>query len=435
MNSEQRTDFPEWLSDNGTINEVEFCKAFTDMYPMYCINGRFIGIDGVITADKVSSLVSNTIMPYVSTGLARKVKALTDALRLYCYNESVITCPDEIHVQNGILKTSGRFIPEKCFCENRLNVNYIENAKPPTTFLSFLHDMLDYTDIMTLQEYLGYCMIPSTRGQSMLFIIGNGGEGKSRIGIVLKEIFADAMIESKLHRLETDRFSRANLIGKLVMVDDDMQLEALSSTGYIKNLVTAETPVDVEIKGQQSFQADIYSRFLCFGNGSPKALYDRTEGFGRRLIILTTKPVAKDRVVDRFIAEKMKAEKDSIFKWMFDGLQRLIRNNYCFTLSDKTRRNISEMMADNCNVIEFLADNYAVGFSAQSETSCTDLYNSYTHWCELNALTALKRETVISWLKANQQKYSIRYSCNITNHEGRRVRGFIGIALKYVPRL
>lgn len=106
----------------------------------------------------------------------------------------------------------------------------------------------------------------------MLFLIGNGGEGKSRIGVVLQEIFKGAMLTGSFQRIETDRFFRYNLQSKLLMLDDDMQMTALPTTGIIKNLVTAEIPVDVEAKGQQSEQAAMYARFLCFGNGSPKAL-------------------------------------------------------------------------------------------------------------------------------------------------------------------
>ncbi len=431
MSLEQDCGTPEWLSDKGVINEVMFCKEFTELYPMKYIDNKFITVDGEITLDKVSAQVGNMLIPYVSTSLARKVKSLTDALKLYCHTDKLITCSDEIHIQNGILKTSGRFIPEKRFCVNRLNVRYTQNQTEPIVFLQFLRDMLEDEDIQTLQEYLGYCLIPSTRGQAMLFIIGNGGEGKSRIGVVMKSIFADSMIESKLHRLENDRFARANLQNKLLMIDDDMQLEALTSTGYIKNLVTAETPVDIEVKGQQSFQAKLYARFLCFGNGSPKALYDRTDGFSRRLIILTTKPIPKDRVIDRYIAAKMIEEKDKIFSWIFAGLQRLISNNYCFTISEKSKRNVADMMSDNCNIIEFLKDEGEVAFGTDCKTSSTDLYNVYSGWCEGNALTALKRETFIGWLKSNQNKYHIKYDYNILSRDNKRVRGFRGISITH----
>ena len=427
MGSEKHSENPEWLSEKGVINEVLFCKCFTEIYPVIYTDGRFISVDGTVPVDKLTALIGEMLIPYVFTSLARRVKVLTDAMRIYCHRDELSICPDEIHVNNGILKTSGRFIPEKRFCVNRLNVYYKHTDKQPDVFLRFLGDMLEDEDILTLQEYLGYCLIPSTKGQSMLFIIGNGGEGKSRIGIVMKSIFGDGMIESKLHRLETDRFSRANLQNKLLMIDDDMQLEALTSTGYIKNLITAETPVDIELKGQQSFQASIYSRFLCFSNGSPKALYDKTDGFGRRLIILTTKPVSPNRIVDRFIAEKMISEKDLIFNWMFSGLQRLIKNGYTFTVSEKSKKNIAEMMADNCNIIEFMNDKDAVVFGTGLRMSSSELYEVYTHWCDQNALTPLKRETFISWLKANQSKYGISYDYNIVNRENRRVRGFTGI--------
>lgn len=435
MSYERNSDNPEWLSDKGVINEVLFCKEFVEMYPLKYIDNKFISVDGTVPVDKVSAQISNMLIPHVYTNLARKVKSLTDALKLYCHTDRLITCSDEIHIQNGILKTSGRFISRKDFCVNRFNVRYTENQKEPYVFLKFLRDMLEEEDILTLQEYLGYCLIPSTKGQAMLFIIGNGGEGKSRIGIVMKAIFGDAMLESKLHRLETDRFARANLQNKLLMIDDDMQLEALTSTGYIKNLVTAETPVDIEIKGQQSFQSRLYARFLCFGNGSPKALYDRTDGFSRRLIILTTKPIPPDRQLDRHIADRMIEEKDRIFGWMFKGLQRLIGNNYCFTISERSKRNVDDMMSDNCNVIEFLQDDSAIVFGNEYQTSCTDLYEAYCSWCNANALSNMKRETFVNWLKTNQAKYKVKYTCNIPTGSGRRVRGFRGIYVKYIPNI
>lgn len=142
--------------------------------------------------------------------------------------------------------------------------------------MDFLCGLLDFEDIQTLQEYLGYCLIPSTKAQKALFIIGNGGEGKSRIGVVLNEIFGSSMLSGDFQRVENDKFFRYNLQNKLIMNDDDMQLTALKSTGVIKNIIISEIPIDVEAKGHQSFPALLYCRFVCFGNGSPKNLYDKT---------------------------------------------------------------------------------------------------------------------------------------------------------------
>lgn len=428
---------PAWLEEKGKINEPLFCKELVSGYPLIFSENRFYDYDGEITEDIISHKISDKVIPHVKNNVAAIVKRLVEALKLCCYTEPLVPKEDEIHLLNGILKTDGTWLPEKRFCTNRLNIMYDSEiwngVYYPDKFLSFLMDMLDIDDITTLQEYLGYCLIPSTRGQAMLFIIGNGGEGKSRIGIVLQEIFKSAMLTGSFQRIETDKFFRYNLQNKLLMLDDDMQMNALPSTGYIKNLITAEIPVDVEAKGQQSHQAMLYSRFLCFGNGSPKALYDKSDGFARRLIILTTKSVPENRQNDPFIADKFIAEKDKIFCWMFDGLRRLIKNNFHFTVSAKTKQNISEVMAENCNIIEFLSDTSYVSFGSDIQTSSTDLYAGYVHWCAENALTALRQDTFVGWLKSNERKYNIKYVYHVPGRNGGHVRGFRGIKTKFVP--
>lgn len=158
-------------------------------YPLMYYDNRFYDIDGEVSEDMIAFMISEVVMPHVTNNVAATVKRLVEALKLYCYSDPLIPAEDEIHLLNGILKTDGTWIPEKEFCVNRLNVSYDpeiwNEVYYPEKFLTFLMDMLDMEDITTLQEYLGYCLIPSTRAQAMLFIIGNGGEGKSRIGVVL----------------------------------------------------------------------------------------------------------------------------------------------------------------------------------------------------------------------------------------------------------
>jgi putative DNA primase/helicase len=287
---------------------------------------------------------------------------------------------------------------------------------------------LEAEDIVTLQEYLGYLLIPSTKGQAMLSIIGTGGEGKSVLGTVLKEIFGDSMTEGSFRRIETDRFFRANLKGKLVFVDDDLQLEALPSTGYIKSLITVQIPTDIEFKGKQSYSEKLYARFLCFGNGTVKSLYDKSAGFSRRMIILTAKSISEGRTVNPNLAEEIISEKDGVFNWMFAGLQRLIARNYRFSLSAKAKLNAAEMISDNCNIIEFLGDENCVTFDSGAEISSTNLYGGYSDWCDENAITPIKRETFINWLKSNQSKYGVIYTTHIKS-EARYVRGFKGVSV------
>ena len=64
----------------------------------------------------------------------------------------------------------------------------------------------------------------------MLMLIGKGGEGKSRIGLVMRSILGDSMNTTSIQKIENNRFSRADLENKLLMVDDDMDMSALPET-------------------------------------------------------------------------------------------------------------------------------------------------------------------------------------------------------------
>ena len=62
----------------------------------------------------------------------------------------------------------------------------------------------------------------------MLMLIGKGGEGKSRIGVVMNAIFGLNMNTTSIQKVENSRFARADLEGKLLMVDDDLDMNALT---------------------------------------------------------------------------------------------------------------------------------------------------------------------------------------------------------------
>ena len=112
--------------------------------------------------------------------------------------------------------------------------------------------------------------------------------------------------------------------------------------------------MDLEKKGVQSYQGTMYARLVGFGNGTMKSLYDRSLGFFRRQIILTTKDRPPDRVDDPFLSEKLAEEREGIFLWAFEGLQRLIANEYRFTISDRSQDNLKQSIEEGNNVLLFL---------------------------------------------------------------------------------
>ena len=153
--------------------------------------------------------------------------------------------------------------PEIVRC--RLPVAYNPNAPSPTRWLAFLDGLLYPEDIPTLQEFIGYCLIPSNKGQRMMVIKGSGGEGKSQIGAVLAALFGSNMKDGSIGKISENRFARADLEHILLCVDDDMRMEALRQTNYVKSIVTAQGKMDLERKGKQSYQGWMCARLLEIG--------------------------------------------------------------------------------------------------------------------------------------------------------------------------
>ena len=367
-------DFPAWF-DGKDANEAAFCREFLSKNKLIYADNAFFTPDGRLTAPLLlKEKIYAELECCAAKNIPRTISNIVEIMKLAAHTESFPPNPDEIHVQNGTYFMDGSFTADKSYCNNRLTVSYNPNASAPKRWLQFLSELLQPEDIPTLQEFLGYCLLPTTKGQKMLMLIGKGGEGKSRIGLVMRSLLGDSMNTTSIQKVESNRFSRADLENKLLMVDDDMDLSALPKTNYIKSIVTSECKMDMERKGVQSYQSQLYVRFLCFGNGALTALHDKSDGFFRRQIVLTTKDRPAGRADDPFLVDKLLREKEGIFLWCLEGLHQLIGNNYQFTVSSKAKENMETVKRSSNNVIEFLQSEGYIRFRADSEASSKAIY-------------------------------------------------------------
>ena len=405
---------PEWY-DGKKVDETIFCHHLISVHPMKCVGGRLYDAGGVVEGEKLQKEIYDMISPYVKSNQARSVEKLMNALKIRTFCEDLPIQTDRIHVSNGTLYLDGRFTDEMQLCRNRLPVAYNPHADAPVMWLKFISELLEEDDIPTLQEFMGYVLIPTNRAQKMLLITGNGGEGKSRIGRVMRSILGDNMNTTSIQKLATDRFARADQEGILLMLDDDMKMEALSDTNILKSIVTMEDKIDLEKKGKQSTQGYIYVRIIGLGNGSLSSLYDRSEGFYRRQISLVVKEKDPNRVDDRKLGEKLIAESEGIFLWCLEGLHRLIAQDYNFTVSEHTRQRLEEAKKEDNNILDFLESKGYIRFEENTYATSKKLFAAYLMWCADNVEKPFSERTFSTYLKSNASKLNIIYDKNVTD--------------------
>ena len=428
--------WPAWF-DGKSINEALFCQHFLKTHDILYTENAFFTPEGCMTDDApLKADIYAMLEDYASTSVTKKISSIIELLKITAHVDELAPQTDRIHLANGTLFLDGRFTHEKNeIVRSRFPVRYAPDAASPAVWLRFLDELLYAEDIPCLQEYIGYCLIPSNKGQRMMLIKGSGGEGKSQIGTVLSHLFGCNAKNGSVGKVSENRFARADLEHIHLMIDDDMRMEALKQTNYVKSIVTAQDKMDLEKKGKQSYQGWMYARLLAFSNGDLQALYDRSDGFYRRQLILTTKDKPLSRVDDPDIAEKMAAEVEGILLWAFEGLQRLVKNGFQFTESDRAKRNRELVKRDNNNVFDFLESEGYIRLKADACTSSKELYEVYKMWCEENSLNAIKARGFSDALIANQRRYNLESTNNIVNSSGRRVRGFVGIEALVQPDL
>lgn len=420
--------FPSWYNGQS-INEAMFCRSFLASHKLLYTENSFFTVEGRMTDETpLKTEIYQILEPYASTSIPKKISNIIELLRITAHVDDFPPQTDRIHVANGTLFLDGSFsCAKEEIVRSRFPVPYNPLAPRPTTWLRFLNGLLHEDDIPTLQEYIGYSLIPCNKGQRMMVIKGNGGEGKSQIGTVLAHLFGCNAKDGSVGKVSENRFARADLEHIHLLIDDDMRMEALKQTNYVKSLVTAQGRMDLEKKGKQSYQGWMYARLLAFSNGDLQSLYDRSDGFYRRQLILTTRERAPDRVDDPDIAEKMCRELEGIFLWAFEGLQRLIANHFHFTESSRAHSNRETIKQDANNALLFMDAIDYIRLIPEGKISSQELYEIYTVWCRENGFSPLKSRSFSEFLIANQKKYGIEHSNNLTNIVGRRVWGFSGI--------
>lgn len=435
---EAAPNYPIWTygdGDSRKLNEQLYITDFIEQKQVRCINGKLYSVNGAVEDGAARQMIIRDILPYVKSNHGDKAEKLLRGIKALCYTEPPKPDTGRLHFQNGTLSKDENglftvFSEEKDFCLNRFPVNYNPDAPRPDLFMRYLSDVYQDDDQITIQQYCGYCLLPTTMLQKMLIIIGSGGEGKSVLRSILDDAFGNSnCIKESILTVES-RFGVANLENKLLFIDDDVSENAIHNARNLKTLVTNDGMISAERKGVQDNQINAYARFICFGNFTVQALYDTSEGFTRRQLILETKPKNPNRTDIPFLGRKItQNELEGVMIWLVNGLNDFIKNGYKIAVSDRTQNISDQIKRENDTVRLFLEECTEIviepGAAIYSET-LTEVYKTF---CEENVLISLRPNTFISAVKSKGKAKGIRFSTHVTIN-GRRRRGFEGIGIK-----
>ena len=162
---------PAWIK-KGFFNESLFCDDFLSTHQLLYSNGAFFTPEGRVTDTmNLRCEIFDMLRDHIGANIAKRVSNVVDVLKLAAQVEDFPPVTDRIALANGTLYLDGTFQEGKPeIVRNRLPVKYDPKAAQPVHWLRFLSDLLYPEDIPTVQEFIGYCLIPSNKGQRMMVI-------------------------------------------------------------------------------------------------------------------------------------------------------------------------------------------------------------------------------------------------------------------------
>ena len=437
----------DWISfdETGavTINDKKFAEWYVARNELYCVNDRFYTRYGNIVDNEFRNNIHNIIGSLVPTHLSAKVDSLLASVKNEAYTR--MDAPDKYKVQFDNISFDVRHGKlEECdtfFTLHQIPHNYDAKADCPK-FKKFVSNLFYEEDVPVIQEYLGYCLVPNTLAQTAMFIIGDGGEGKSRITVLMEHIIGEnSLVIGKFAGLQ-EKFSLVSLDKQMMFIDDDISLEALDDTSNFKKIVTAETAMEVEPKGKPKYKTRLYSRILCCGNGAIQSKFDRSDGFYRRLLLCKVKPVHYDKP-DRTLSDQLDEEIPGIINWLLEGLCRVVKNGFIIEPSKRMQGEL-QSVRDNSDTIQlFMSDEQFVEYTGEKDdkVSIKQLYDAYENWCQDNSYLVIHKNT---FGKVIRKTYKLNLAKKIMNPQRvanlvaqekvyinkKQVRGIVGVKLK-----
>lgn len=418
---------------NPQLNYKKFVDVFAAVNDCVYCNGVFYNPDGSISQQSIRRDIANSLG---DAGWQGRIDTPTNSILttlkdMYTVDELPVN-DRVIPLANGDLHLNkGEWVfrlGEKKHAPYRLSVNYVPTEKPTPLFNKWLNDVFAQEDIPTVQEIMGYCLIPTTAVGEAFIIVGDAEAGKSGLGTILMGLLGSAAMTMETQDLVTKRFQVADVENKLLAYDDDLGSAALTETGLLKKLITADTPIRAERKYADPHQFKSYCKILASANFMLSSLYDDSDGFFRRLHPILVKPKQADRKrINKFYDMILEQEKEQIFKWALIGLRRVIDNGWKIHWSERSRKYMKANKSSAVHFEDFFNETCIVEDNA--DTTIAELTKLYTKWCTENGIKEASNRRLANWFVDNSDRLGIRRSENVTRN-GKRVRGYLGLKIR-----
>ena len=233
-------------------------------------------------------------------------------------------------------------------------------------------------DLEMLLQFSGLCLTRDCRQQKFMILNGEGGTGKSVVIRMIETMIGTENISNISLSQLTQRFAPFGLLGKLLNSCADLEISALEDTSVVKKVLGEDT-LRGEAKGKDSFSFRSFAKLIFSTNQLPVVKGEQSNGFYRRLLILTMNRVPAKKESDFF--DRLSAEVDDFILLSVQALERLYQTGQIVE-SPGSIEAVKCLRCDSDTVEAFLTECVEkVPDSTKNRIKKSDLYRSYEAFC------------------------------------------------------
>jgi len=229
---------------------------------------------------------------------------------------------------------------------------------------------------MLLKQFCGYCLSSSMLYDRALFMVGDGGNGKSTFADSIAMVFGpDATAHIDLESLY-GAFGLQGLIGKRLNIIEEVRNNYYQSN-KLKKLISGElVTIDVKYKPQFTFRPQ--AKFIFSVNEFPR-VDDTSNATERRICAVTflNNYIKKPNFALRSSVGLIAKELSGVLNWMIDGANDLIEMGN-FIVTKEQLKMLKEYRQENSSVEGFLSQ--CIVLDPAEFVSASRLYFEYKEW-------------------------------------------------------
>ncbi len=310
----------------------------------------------------------------------------------YIDREELNTNPDILVVKNGALNlNTGEVYEHDKKYKSTISIPVVYSPEAKCLHIDkFISEIVQERDIPLLYEVPAWCLMPYSRIQRLVLLLGGGWNGKTTYMEMLTDFVGRENCKAySMQTLTTNRFAIAGLFGKLANIHDDLPSSILRQTSALKMLSGGST-VESEKKFKDSFNF-VNTAKLIFTANQPPEITEDTLAIWRRFIIVDFPFEFRGKAEDKNLLAKIttKEELSGFLNKVLESLGRLKKNgDFSYSRSIEDTRSKYLLVSNPSGA--FIEEQCE--FSPWVTTTKEELYQAFMKFCEERKLPGLAKK-------------------------------------------